>query len=306
MRLETERLILREFTMDDLDAFASLMADPEVMRFSLSGPMKDKEQAREYLQKRIIDHYAQYGSGLYAAIHKTDNCLIGSIGLINQNIDGEKKTELGYRLHPSYWGKGLATEAASSICRHAFDHLAINELISIIDPKNTRSIEVAKRIGMCYWKDAVFHGIPVHIYVLKNAVNSTARNVVFRNLREDDIEKLAHTFTAPWSAFDATLKLWQRYYKEHQEGIRTACVLESQNRFLGYGSLLRTSEYSFFRDNAIPEINAIWIGEHSRRHGLATKLIENLENKARQEGYKTIGIGVGLYRELWTCTKAVF
>jgi RimJ/RimL family protein N-acetyltransferase len=48
MRLETERLILREFTIDDLDAFAWLMADPEVMRFSLSGPMKDKAQVKEY------------------------------------------------------------------------------------------------------------------------------------------------------------------------------------------------------------------------------------------------------------------
>ena len=167
MRLETDRIILRELTIDDLDAFASLMADPKVMRFSLSGPMKDKEQAREYLQKRIIDHYVQYGYGLYAAILKTDNCLIGVAGLISQNIDGENKTELGYRLHPQYWGKGLATEANLAICHYAFTQLGKNELISIIDSQNKRSLEVAKRIGMRFWKEAVFHNIPVQIHALK-------------------------------------------------------------------------------------------------------------------------------------------
>lgn len=169
MKLETQRLLLREFTLDDLDVFASLMANPEVMRFSLSGPMKDKEQAREYLQKRILDHYILYGYGLYAVFHKENSCFIGLTGLISQNIDGENKTELGYRLDPNYWGKGLASEASSAFCRYAFDQLDIDELISIIDPHNIRSLEVAKRIGMHHWKNAVFHHIPVHIYLLKKA-----------------------------------------------------------------------------------------------------------------------------------------
>jgi [ribosomal protein S5]-alanine N-acetyltransferase len=177
MYLETERLILREFTMDDLDAFASLMADPEVMRFSLSGPMKDIKQAKEYLQKRILDHYAKFGYGLYAVIHKIDNCLIGSVGLIMQNIDGENKTELGYRLHPNYWGKGLATEAALAICQDAFERLGIDELISIIDPQNIRSLEVAKRIGMHYQKDAIFHRVPVNIYAIKKQFMSNGQAI---------------------------------------------------------------------------------------------------------------------------------
>lgn len=166
MKLVTERLILRKFTLDDLEPFAELMANQEVMKFSLNGPIIAKEQAKEYLQKRILEHYDKYGYGLYATIHKQDNCLIGYVGLMNQNIDGESKTELGYRLHPNYWGKGLATEAASAVCQYAFDELRLNELISIIDPKNTRSIEVAKRIGMDVWKDSVFHGFSVNIYRL--------------------------------------------------------------------------------------------------------------------------------------------
>lgn len=163
MKIETERLILREFTLDDLDAFAWLMADPEVMRFSLTGPMT-REQAGEYLSGRILDHYAKYGYGLWAVVQKEDNRVIGSIGLINQNLDGEHKTEVGYRLHPNFWGKGLATEACLAVCQYALITLGIKELISIIEPANTRSLEVAKRIGMKYIKDTSFYNFHVQIY----------------------------------------------------------------------------------------------------------------------------------------------
>lgn len=165
MRLETERLILREFTLDDLNAFALLMADPEVMRFSLYGPL-NKEQAKEYLQKRILDHYDMYGYGLYAVFLKADYVLIGFVGLISQNIEGKNKTELAYRLHPQFWGQGLATEACLAVCTYAFSQLDIDELISIIDPKNVRSLTIAKRIGMSLWKNTLFHHVNVEIYSL--------------------------------------------------------------------------------------------------------------------------------------------
>jgi len=303
MRLETERLILREFTINDLDAFAWLMADLEVMRFSLNGPM-NKEQAREYLQGRIIAHYSEHGYGLNAVVLKTNNSLIGLIGLISQNVDGENKVELGYRLHPQYWGKGLATEACLVVCKYAFTELGMDELISIIDPKNTRSLEVAKHIGMHHWKNTSFHNFLVQIYKIKAPESS--QNVIIRNLQAKDLNKIADTFTFPWSNFEATLKLWKQWFKEQQEGIRTVCVLERQNQLLGYGSLLRVSEYSYFREKGIPEVSAIWIDEPFRKQGLGKKLIEHLEDMARQESYKTIGIGVGLYKDYGPAQKLYF
>ncbi len=89
-----------------------------------------------------------------------------------QSIDGEDLVELGYRLDPSYWGKGLASEASFAISQYAFDQLHLDQIISIIDPKNTRSVGVATRLGMHYWKDALFHNIPVQIYVLKRVIVS--------------------------------------------------------------------------------------------------------------------------------------
>jgi|688.fasta_scaffold02776_5 RimJ/RimL family protein N-acetyltransferase len=303
MKLETQRLILREFTEKDLDAFAALLADPEVMRFSLKGPIKDKFQAQEYLQKRILDHYSKYGYGVYAAIDKTSQSLVGYIGFLNQNIDGEHKTELGYRLFPNYWGKGLATEAAQELCRYAFDHLGVDELISIIEPLNVRSSAVAKRIGMSLWKSFLFYSIPVHIFALKKSAWNLFKGLVIRELKAEDIEGMANTFTFPWSTLEATLHLWQQYFKEQTEGIRTVFVFERQNQYLGYGSLLRVSDYPLFKDLGIPEINALWIDENYQGLGLGTRLINDLENRAHREGYKMVGIGVGLYKDYGRAQK---
>jgi GrpB-like predicted nucleotidyltransferase (UPF0157 family)/ribosomal protein S18 acetylase RimI-like enzyme len=166
MILETTRLLLREFTEHDLDALFPIMADQEVMRFSLKGPLS-REETLFYLKNRVIPDYAKYGFGVWAIIHKEDNRLIGIAGLKVWDIDGKEQTELGYRLDPKYWGRGLAVEAASSICHYAFTKLKKDELISIIEAKNIRSIQVAERIGMRYEKDSIFFNIPVRIYKLK-------------------------------------------------------------------------------------------------------------------------------------------
>lgn len=303
MLLKTQRLILRPFQDRDFEAYSNLMAHPDVMKFSVSGPITDKAISRELFQKRILDHYAQYGYGLYAVILPSTQELIGYVGFLTQCIAEQNNVELGYRFFPDYWGKGFATEAALAVCQYAFDQLQIDELISIIDPKNIPSLRLAKRIGMKFSQEASFHDIPVHIYHL---VNPSPQPIVIRNLQEEDIERLAHTFQAPWSDFAATKKLWKRYFAEQQEGIRTACVLEKGHLFLGYGSLLRSSEYPFFRDNEIPEVNAIWIDESNRKQGLGTRLIAHLEALARQEGYKIMGIGVGLYRDYGPAQKLYF
>lgn len=165
-RIETERLILREFTLNDLNDFALLMSDPEVMRFSLSGPM-NKELAKEYLQEKILDHYLKYGYGLFAVVQKTNPSFMGFVGLMNKNIDGEIKVELSYRLHPKYWSKGFATEACLAVCNQAFIQIDLDEIVSIIDPNNTRSLAVAKRVGMQHWKNTSFQDYAVGIYIIR-------------------------------------------------------------------------------------------------------------------------------------------
>jgi RimJ/RimL family protein N-acetyltransferase/aminoglycoside phosphotransferase (APT) family kinase protein len=171
MFLQTKRLIIRELTLNDLDELSLLLGNQEVMHFSLTGPLS-REQTKDYLEKRILSHYAQFGFGLWAVVHSKDQRLIGYAGLMMQSIDGEDLVELGYRLDPCYWGKGLASEAVAVISQYAFDQRHLDQIVSIIDPNNKRSIGVATRLGMHHWKDALFHNIPVQIYLLKKVIVS--------------------------------------------------------------------------------------------------------------------------------------
>ena len=139
MFFRSKRLIIRKFSIADLDALSALFANKEVMHFSLHGRL--------------------------STLKSSDS--LGYAGLMSQSIDGEDLIELGDRLDPKYWGKGLASEAANMISRYAFDRFHLDQIIAIIDPKNTRSVGAAFRIGMRYWKDSFFHNIPVQIYVCK-------------------------------------------------------------------------------------------------------------------------------------------
>lgn len=198
MFLTTKRLIIRDFSTQDLEPLSSILGNEEVMRFSVAGPLS-LEQTRDYLQHRIMGHYAKHGFGLWALMDKEEKRLVSLAGLMMQEVDGEELVELGYRLDPAYWGKGLAIEAGASIAEYGFNELGIEKIISIIDPENKRSLNVAARIGMHYWKDATFHGIAVQIYALNKVVvvpfNSSwttlfdeekkRLNGVFKNLQID-------------------------------------------------------------------------------------------------------------------------
>lgn len=164
MFIETDRLEIREWTLDDFEEFAALVADPEVMRFSIKGSAWTYEEAERYFKTLILDQY-QNGLGLWALYYKEEKKIIGMAGLITQEIDGEKKIELGYRLFPKYWHRGLALEAAREISAYAFSVLKLKELIAIIEPENTRSIRLAERMGMRPLKMTHYHKKSVYIYV---------------------------------------------------------------------------------------------------------------------------------------------
>jgi RimJ/RimL family protein N-acetyltransferase len=296
MRLETERLLLKEFTVNDLEAFALLMTDPEVMRFSLKGPMKDIEQVKEYFQKKILDHYAQHGYGLYAVFYKADNCLIGGIGLLSQDIDGERKTELAYRLHPQYWGKGLATEACLALVLHAFDKLRLKELISIIDPKNIRSLEVAKRIGMKFLKETTFHNIPVQLHVMRSFTRGTiiqTERLLLRSWKHEDLESLAKLYTDHRvMEYSEKVKTYEESKKDYDHFVSTveergwgfwATELRDTHQFIG---LIGLDNFEF-KEILSPAVEIGW-----RLHydfwgkGYATEGA----NAALEYGFESIGL----------------
>lgn len=163
MFVETDRLEIREWTKDDFQEFVTLVTDPEVMRFSIKGGPWTYEEAEENFETLILDRYKN-GIGLWALHYKEEQKIIGLAGLTSQEVDGEKKIELGYRLFPQYWHRGLALEAAREICDYAFAVLKLEQLIALIEPANTRSIRLAERVGMRPLKLTKYHHKEVYVY----------------------------------------------------------------------------------------------------------------------------------------------
>lgn len=134
-------------------------------------------------------------------------------------------------------------------------------------------------------------------YSKKQELSRNAKIPFIRPLIEADIPKIISRYSFPWSTPEKTKALWNTYYQEQENKVRTVAVIEKKGEILGYGSLLRIPECSFFAQRNTPEINAIWIDANHRRKGLGTALIRWIETFATQEGYNEIGIGVGLYRD---------
>jgi [ribosomal protein S5]-alanine N-acetyltransferase len=159
---ETPRLVLRHFTSDDLNDLTPILADAEVMRYSLSG-VKTRSQTKDFINW-MLDLYQKKNLGLYALIQQKDRQLIGYCGLLEWDFEGIEEVEIGYRLARKYWGRGLATEAAIAVRDYAWNELKIDKLICLIESENIRSIRVAEKLGMNYEKTMIFKGLNVRVY----------------------------------------------------------------------------------------------------------------------------------------------
>lgn len=164
--IETDRLTLRSMKISDVDSFAVLFADPKVMKSSIDGT-KTSEEVRKWLLEEIENRQNSRGVELLAVLEKSTANVIGYCGLsLISDIDGETEIAIGYRLIRQCWGCGYATESARAVRDHAFAVLALHRIVALIEPINTKSIAVAKKIGMCYEKDVLLkeYDYPDHLY----------------------------------------------------------------------------------------------------------------------------------------------
>ena len=143
--LTTFRLCLRPVKTADYPAIASLNADPAVQRFlCLSKAPPTYEEALADLPC-LLSTPAPTGGGLWCIRSRSTTDFLGLILLLY--TDDRTKIELGYRLHPTVWGQGYATEAGLAVVNHAFGDLGIAGLCAIIHPDNTASSAVAETLG---------------------------------------------------------------------------------------------------------------------------------------------------------------
>jgi RimJ/RimL family protein N-acetyltransferase len=142
--LETKQLTLRMFRESDIDAYAEMVADPEVMRFIGDGKPLSRPLAWRSLAM-VMGHWRLRGYGLWAAEERGSGQLVGRIGFWNP--EGWPGFEIGWMLRRQFWGRGYATEGARAALEFGFTHLEQPEVISLIQPENAASIRVAQRLG---------------------------------------------------------------------------------------------------------------------------------------------------------------
>lgn len=162
--LETEHLVFRPLTLDDLDSLTILYADPEVMRF-LGGPRSRDEVQR--VLNRYIREYQIYGHSFFATILKSDGRFIGQCGLLHQEVEEQQEIELGYVLSRPYWQHGLAVEGVQALKDYGLQQLGFPRVVSLIPPENRASIHIAEKVGMRYERDIEQWGQHFSLYVAR-------------------------------------------------------------------------------------------------------------------------------------------
>ena len=143
--LETERLILRKITMDDLEDWYEILSDKETMKY-YPKPYT-KEMVINWIN-RNEEYYDTFGFGLYALVIKGSNKMIGDCEITMQNINGQIKPEIGYHINKKYHNKGYATEAARKCRDFIFENTTFNKVYSYMKSDNIGSYSVAIKNGM--------------------------------------------------------------------------------------------------------------------------------------------------------------
>ncbi len=161
--LGTSRLILRPFDSGDLEAAFGWFGDPTVMRFTPTGPDTSIDQTKARLAN-YQEHQTKHGFSKWVILDRLLGRPIGDSGLLKLEEHGW--IDLGFRLAPSYWGKGLATEAASAWVSAAFDDFHIDRLTALVHPENVASIRVLEKLSFRYERPDTILGMKSIVYSL--------------------------------------------------------------------------------------------------------------------------------------------
>lgn len=172
VKVETSRLVLRRWTEEDVPRLAAFNADPEVMRWIGDGSTRDEPQTRARIEA-MEREWDEKGHGLFAVEVRATGQLAGFTGLTVPLFLPEilPSVEIGWRLGRPFWGRGLATEAATAVLRFGFRDRGLEEIVSIAQVGNDASERVMEKLGMRLAREtvAVDFARPVRVHVLTRA-----------------------------------------------------------------------------------------------------------------------------------------
>lgn len=161
--LETERCVVRELTLDDLDALFELYGDGEIDKYT--DPLYPYEEEKEFQRAYIENMYRYFGYGLWLVFSKETGELIGRAGLEHREYNEEIELELGYIIGTKYQGQGVATEICEAILAYAKENTGFERINTLIEDGNTASEHLSQKLGFSYVEDFELDGKIMHRYM---------------------------------------------------------------------------------------------------------------------------------------------
>ncbi|MEK9815160.1 MAG: GNAT family N-acetyltransferase [Paracoccaceae bacterium] len=161
MRLETNRLAIDHLSSGDLLDLHRMDTDLRVRHY-IDGKASSLEKTKEYLSENIIS-YRENGYGRYAIRDADTNEFLGICGFLKESYG----VDFGYRFLPSCWGKGIATEAASTVLEKGIADNFREQIVGIVLPENKASINVLRKVGFKWQENLELYGFKVEKYTLQ-------------------------------------------------------------------------------------------------------------------------------------------
>lgn len=163
IRLETKRLILRQFEIEDAEAVLRFGSHPEVTLYTGdAGEMQTIDDALDVIRNTWHADYQTHGYGRLAIELKESSEVIGFCGL--KFLPEYGQPDLGYRMLPEYWGQGIATEASLAVLQHGREELGLKDIIGMVMISNIASQRVLEKLGFEAWKHDVVDGHDIAFY----------------------------------------------------------------------------------------------------------------------------------------------
>jgi RimJ/RimL family protein N-acetyltransferase len=144
--IQTERLLLRPFTLDDAPFVLTLLNEPSFLHFIGDKNVRNLEDARQYILTGPIASYQQNNFGLLLVELRNAPTPIGMCGLLKR--EDLPDPDIGFAFLPDYWGRGFAFEAAAAVMKDARKRLKLNQILAIVNPDNDASIKLLEWLGL--------------------------------------------------------------------------------------------------------------------------------------------------------------
>jgi [ribosomal protein S5]-alanine N-acetyltransferase len=143
--IETERLLLHEFTADDAPFVLRLVNEPAFLRYIGDRGVRNLEDARRYIADGPVAGYERHGHGLMRVVRKADGAGIGMCGVLKR--DALPDPDIGFTFFPAYWSQGYALESARAVMAHARQTLKLGRILAITTKDNEPSIRLLGKVG---------------------------------------------------------------------------------------------------------------------------------------------------------------